>query len=266
MLSKIGQKWKNKLHLIMQHGQWCVCFGEHSIPSSADVPDADKAATLTAPTLPITWDALSTSVLSAALPYGHHQSCSHRGKPSTGNWSKIREAVVSEPVTGIFLPSKPVPFLLYWADHTFQTRMCWPHPETKGHTGLIHRVERLPCSKPCNNAFWSEKDSNGGDRREGKETTYQQEPRWTELNTGSLAFRKGKFVAAFPAMGLWGQTLFSQQKRPLSAFLAAGTACLKAQSSKRTLHFRGLASTLACWELRVVERNEARNGKGACEI
>lgn len=145
-------------------------------------------------------------------------------------------------------------------DHTFQTRMCWPHPETKGHTGLIHRVERLPCSKPCNNAFWSEKDGNGGDRREGKETTYQQEPRWTELNTGSLAFRKGKFVAAFPAMGLRGQTLFSQQRRPLSAFLAAGTACPKAQSSKRTLHFRGLASSLACWELRVVERNEARKG------
>lgn len=150
------------------------------------------------PTLPITWDALSTSVPSAALSYGQHWSCFHRVKPSTGNWSKIREAVVSEPVTGIFLPSEPVPFLLYWADHTFHTRMCWSHPETKGHIGLIHRVERLPF----------EKDSSGGDRREGKETNYQQEPRWIELKTGSPGIQKGhvfklrKSVAAFPAMGL----------------------------------------------------------------
>lgn len=173
-------------------------------------------------------------------------------------------------MTGIFLPSEPVPFLLYWADHTFHTRMCWPHPETKGHIGLIHRVERLPCSRPCDNAFSSEKDSSSGDRREGKETNYQQEPRWIELNTGSpaLAFRKGM---SSNCGSLWQLSqrwalLVSQQRGGLSAFLAAGTACPKAQSSRRTLHFWGLASSLACWEHRVVERNEARNGKGAREI
>lgn len=121
---------------------------------------------------------------------------------------------------------------------------CVEHTqETKGHIGLIHRVERLPSSRHCDNAFSSEKDSSGGDRREDKETNYQQEPRWIELNTGSPGIQKGhvfklrKSVAAFPAMGLGGQMLFSQQRGASSAFLAAGTACPKAQSSKRTLHF-----------------------------
>lgn len=204
MLSKTGQKWKDKLHLIMQHSQWCVCFWEHSIPSSADVPDAEKAATLTAPTLPITWDALSTSVPSAPLPHGHHRSCSHRAKPSTGNWSKIREATVSEPVTGIFLPSQPVPFLLYWADHTFQTRMCWPHPETKGHTGLIHRVERLPCSKSGNNAFWSEERQQWWRQARRQRDHLPARTTLDRVKHRQPGIQKGQVCGSFPSAGPWG--------------------------------------------------------------